>query len=426
MSCSSCSTPNPETGVPAGCKNNGSCGTSGCDKLEVFDWLSNMLPPNPQESFPWVEVRFKSTRKEFFLNETGEKLLTGDVVAVEGNPGHDIGTVTLTGALVRVQMRKLHSDAGLQGKKVFRKARENDLKKWQEAMAKEEDYRHHARKIAKDLGLEMKISDVECQGDGAKATFFYTADGRVDFRELIKFLARDLRVKIEMRQIGYRQEAARLGGIGVCGRELCCSTWLRDFRTVSTSAARYQQLSINPQKLAGQCGKLKCCLNYELDTYLDALKDFPKHPPRLKTAQGDAFPQKTDIFRRILYYSLDNAPETLIPLSLETVQNIVQMNKAGQFPEEIGALKVVLASEEEKAEPSFSNVIEEDSLTRFDQKKRPNKRRPDRKPSAQGAPGPEAPRKPAIANAGPPQKDAQGPKPRFQNRRNHDRKPKEQ
>lgn len=421
MSCNSCSTPNPETGTPGGCKNNGSCGTSGCDKLEVFDWLSNMLPPNPQEAFPWVEVRFKSTRKEFFLHETGEKLVTGDIVAVEGNPGHDIGTVTLTGALVRVQMRKINSDAGLHGKKIFRKARENDLRKWQEAMGKEEGYRHHARNLARELGLEMKISDVECQGDGAKATFFYTADGRVDFRELIKFLARDLRVKIEMRQIGYRQEAARLGGIGVCGRELCCSTWLRDFRTVSTSAARYQQLSINPQKLAGQCGKLKCCLNYELDTYLDALKDFPKHPPRLKTAQGDAFPQKTDIFRRILYYSLDNAPETLIPLSLDTVHNIVQMNKAGQFPEEIGTLKVVLATEEEAVTPSFSNVIEEDSLTRFDHKRRPNNRRPERKPSAQHA---DSPKTPVAASQGSTPQEGQSP--RFPKRRNHDRKPEEQ
>lgn len=410
MSCSSCSTRTSDTGIPAGCRGNGSCGTSGCDKLEVFDWLSNMLPPNALAPFPWVEVRFKSTRKDFYINDTNEKLLPGDVVAVEGSPGHDIGVVSLTGELVRLQMRKLHVGENTPPKKIFRKARENEILRWKEAIAKEESFRYHAREVARQLRLEMKISDVECQGDGMKATFYYTADGRVDFRELIKILARDLKVRIEMRQIGYRQEAARLGGIGVCGRELCCSTWLRDFRTVSTSAARYQQLSINPQKLAGQCGKLKCCLNYELDTYLDALSDFPRNPPRLRTAQGDAVHVKTDIFRKILYYSLLDAPETLIPLSLDAVQEIYSKNDAGEQDIDIVNYKQDKAAAA-VPEPSFSNVIEEDSLTRFDSKrKNNNKKRRSAPPQKNRRPSPEG-QAPANTNKNP------NPRPENNNRR---------
>lgn len=334
-----------------------------------------MQPPQGAETFDWVEIRFKNTRKEFYFNKNKLSLQIGDVVAVEGSPGHDIGTVSLSGELVRLQMRKLKQDAAATERKIiFRKARESDVRKWQESIAKEDEFMRFSRKTAKDLRLDMKISDVEAQGDGTKATFFYTADGRVDFRELIKILARDLRVRIEMRQIGYRQEAGRLGGIGVCGRELCCSTWLRDFRSVTTSAARYQQLSINPQKLAGQCGKLKCCLNYELDSYLDALKDFPPAHLKLKTRIGDASLQKTDIFRRVLSYSYDNAPEIVVPMELKLVQKVLEMNKRGDLPEDLASLQEQ-APKADKVKPvDFSNVIEEGSLTRFDNKNKNKKK----------------------------------------------------
>jgi cell fate regulator YaaT (PSP1 superfamily) len=368
MGCTSCGTPK-EAGLPGGCNNNGSCGTTGCNKLEVFDWLINMQPADSEKHFPWVEVRFKNTRKDFFLNETGVSLQTGEVIAVEGSPGHDIGTVTISGELVKVQMKRLGVLDTIQPKKVYRKATRQDIERWQDAIGKEEEFQRHARVIARDLRLAMKISDVECQGDGGKAIFYYTADSRIDFRELIKILARDFKVRIEMRQIGYRQEAARLGGIGVCGRELCCSTWLRDFRTVSTSAARYQQLSINPQKLAGQCGKLKCCLNYELDSYLDALKSFPKNPPRLKSKEGIAYHQKTDIFKRILYYSPEGHPEKLIGLSLDEVNSIVQLNKNNEFPDSFDVFAPKPQLEADRL-PSYANVIEEGSLTRFDGQKR--------------------------------------------------------
>jgi cell fate regulator YaaT (PSP1 superfamily) len=371
MGCGSCST---RGGVPNGCKSNGSCGTGGCNKLTVFDWLQNMKSPLANNAKEWIEVRFKNTRKEFYVNENLLPLQVGDVVAVEGTSGHDIGVVSLTGELVRLQMKKLRINEKNEEKKIiFRKAKENDIKRWKEAIEKEDEFMRFCRKIAKELRLDMKISDVECQGDGLKATFYYTAEGRVDFRELIKILARDLKVRIEMRQIGFRQEAGRLGGIGVCGRELCCSTWLRDFRSVTTTAARYQQLSINPQKLAGQCGKLKCCLNYELDSYLDALRDFPKATIKLKTKMGDASLQKTDIFKKILHYAYDNAPGVHIPLELEIVKEIIRMNEKGIIPEDLAGF----LNEEKPKEKQigFSNVIEEGSLTRFDQQKKYKKKR---------------------------------------------------
>lgn len=374
MGCDSCSTRGG--GLPKGCNNNGSCGTGGCNKLEVFDWLANMRSPDSENETEWVEIRFKSTRKEFFINNQKLPLQVGDYVAVEGSPGHDIGIVSLTGELVKLQMKKLRINEKNQEKKVvYRKARENDIKRWQEAIAKEDEFMKCCRRVAKEQQLEMKVSDVECQGDGTKATFYYTAEGRVDFRELIKILARDLKVRIEMRQIGYRQEAGRLGGIGVCGRELCCSTWLRDFRSVTTTAVRYQQLSINPQKLSGQCGKLKCCLNYELDSYLDALKDFPRANVKLKTKAGEATLQKTDIFKRILHYSYDTSPGVFIPLELEIVKEIIRMNENGIIPEDLAGF----LNEEPKKEKvvEYSDVIEEGSLTRFDNKnkhKKKNKR----------------------------------------------------
>lgn len=365
MGCSSCGT--KENGqLPKGCRNNGACSTGGCHKLNVFDWLANMESLAGEKSSV-VEVRFKHTRKEFFQNDQGLQLVQGDVVAVEGAPGHDIGVVSLSGPLVKMQLQRLkQSEQGL--KKVFRKASPNDVDRWKESMDKEDVFRLKAREAAAELRLKMKISDVECQGDGSKATFYYTAEDRIDFRELIKILARDLRVKIEMRQIGLRQEAARLGGIGVCGRELCCSSWLRDFRTVSTAAARYQQLSINPQKLAGQCGKLKCCLNYELDSYMDALKGFPSNNVKLKTKQGIAFHQKTDIFRKVIYFSYSERPDIFLPLPLARVQEIIEMNKKGEMPENLEEWVLVKPKEEESV-PTFSNVIEEGALDRFDGQK---------------------------------------------------------
>lgn len=366
MGCTGCATRG------GSCGSKGAGKTGGCNKLEVYNWLAHVRQPDSQAD--WIEVRFKNTRKEFYFNESSLPIQEGDIIAVESSPGHDIGIVTLTGELVKLQMRKLKiNPATLEKKVVYRKARENDIKLWQDAIDKEINFMRFCRKVARDLHLEMKVSDVECQGDGTKATFFYTAEGRVDFRELIKILARDLKVRIEMRQIGYRQEAGRLGGIGACGRELCCSTWLRDFRSVSTTAARYQQLSINPQKLAGQCGKLKCCLNYELDTYMEALREFPKSNIKLRTKAGDVSLQKTDIFRKTLYYAYDATPEIFIPLPLDIVKEIMQSNKNGILPDDLAGFL-----EEQPAAPKktdYSNVIEEDSLTRFDNQNRKRKKK---------------------------------------------------
>mgnify|MGYP003638876121 FL=1 len=306
MACGSCGT--TENGVPKGCKSNGNCGTgtcgSGSEKLAVFDWLSNMTLPSGQERFNIFEVRFKNGRKHFYKNVDNLPLIMGDIIAVEGSPGHDIGTISLAGELVKVQMKKHKVTADSEEvKKIYRKASQKDIDIWQTARAREEETQRKGRLILGTLGLKMKLSDVEFQGDGNKATFYYTAEARVDFRQLIRDLASAFSIRVEMKQVGARQEAARLGGVGSCGRELCCSTWLTDFRKVTTSAARYQQLSLNPLKLAGQCGKLKCCLNFELDTYLDALKSFPKQDVVLRTEKGDAVFIKMDIFKKHLWYT---------------------------------------------------------------------------------------------------------------------------
>ncbi len=372
MGCGSCGT--TENGVPKGCKSNGSCGTGGCDKLEVFDWLANMDLPAGEKPFNIVEVRFKNSRKEFFLNESGIELFAGDVIATEASPGHDIGVVSLTGELVKLQLKKKGVAVDkTEFKKVYRKAKQTDIDKWKQAQELETETMYRARTMAVELKLQMKISDVEYQGDKTKAVFYYTADERVDFRELIKVMADQFKVRIEMRQIGARQEASRLGGIGSCGRELCCSTWLTDFRSVSTSAARYQQLSLNPLKLAGQCGKLKCCLNYELDSYLDAIKDFPETDKRLETKKGNAFHQKTDIFKRTMWYSYIDEPGTLIPLSVDRVKEIYALNAKSEKPEELAEKKEAVKFV--KAEPDYENVVGQDSLTRFDKAKKPNNNR---------------------------------------------------
>lgn len=380
MACGNCNTGrgnhNTGSGIPAGCNNNGSCGTTGgCNKLNVFDWLGNMSLPAGQQAFDMVEIRFKNSRKDFFKNANALALNVGDVVAVEASPGHDIGVVSLTGELVRLQMKKkgVNFDSE-ETKKIYRKAKQQDIDKWREAQSLEVATMYKARTIALQLGLQMKLSDVEYQGDKSKAIFYYTADERVDFRELIKKLAEEFKVRIEMRQIGARQEAARLGAIGACGRELCCSTWLTDFRTVSTSAARYQQLSLNPLKLAGQCGKLKCCLNYELDAYQDALKEFPQiDNKKLHTLKGDAFLQKTDIFKRIIWWSYTTEPDVFIPLSIKRVKEIMELNAKGEKPDDLAEAKDYSSAKVVVKEPDFQNVVGQDSLTRFDARKNQNK-----------------------------------------------------
>ncbi len=373
MGCSSCST--GKDGQPRGCKNNGTCGTDGCNKLTVFDWLSNMSLPNGEKPFAFVEVRFKNSRKEFFKNTDNLSFSIGDIVATQAQSGHDIGMVTLTGELVKVQMKRKKVDFNdPELPKLYRKASQKDIDIWRKCRDREEEIKKRAREIAIILKLQMKISDVEFQGDGSKATFYYTAEERVDFRQLIKDMAKAFGIRIEMRQIGYRQEAQRLGGIGSCGRELCCSTWLTDFRSVSTSAARYQQLSLNPQKLAGQCGKLKCCLNYELDVYLDALKDFPSQDTKLHTEKGLAFCQKTDIFKGKLWFSYKEDPANWHVLTKDQVKEVLEKNKKKEK---------VVSLEEYEAENFvdieervvFENVVGQDSLTRFDKPKRSNKSR---------------------------------------------------
>ena len=387
MSCIGCSSGrgahSTPGSTPAGCGSNGGCSTGGCNKLNVFDWLANMVLPNGQSPFPIVEVRFKNSRKEFFRNVNELSLVVGEVVAVEGSPGHDIGTVSAVGELVRVQMKKKGADTNAQDiKKLYRKAKPADIDKWREAQALETQTMHRSRTLAINLGLQMKISDVEYQGDKTKAVFYYTAEGRVDFRELIKVMADEFKVRIEMRQIGSRQEAARLGGIGACGRELCCSTWLHDFRSVNTSAARYQQLSLNPLKLAGQCGKLKCCLNYELDAYVDALKDFPQtEGVKLRSKKGNAFHQKTDIFRRIIWYSYEGEGDVFIPLSVNRVKEVMALNQRGEFPEEL-LLEPVEQTKKER-QHDYENVVGQDSLTRFDKKQNPREKKHTRRPHGQ-------------------------------------------
>ena len=374
MSCNSCSS--NINSVPKGCKSNGSCGTGDCEKLSVFDWLANMALPAGQEPMNIVEVRFKNGRKHFYKNTENLQISIGDIIAVEGNPGHDIGTVSLTGELIKVQLKRKGIAADSEEiKKIYRKATQKDIDIWNAARDKEYDTQYKGREILGKLGLKMKLSDVEYQGDGNKATFYYTADDRVDFRQLIRDFASTFNIRIEMKQVGLRQEAARLGGVGSCGRELCCSTWLTDLRKVNTTAARYQQLSLNPQKLAGQCGKLKCCLNYELDTYVDALKEFPKQDTILKTEKGDAVFVKMDIFKGLLWYTYKENRAKWYKLTLEQVQEIISANKKREI---VASLEEYESEIVEVQKAEYEDVVGQDSLTRFDipksRKKRKNKK----------------------------------------------------
>ncbi|TYB78811.1 PSP1 domain-containing protein [Bizionia myxarmorum] len=371
MACGSCST--GKDGQPKGCQNNGTCGTDSCNKLTVFDWLANMTLPNGAEPFNWVEVRFKNGRKHYYKNTEGLTLSIGDIVATQAEYGHDIGMVTLSGELVRVQMkRKKVSEKDPEFLKIYRKASQKDIDIWSDARDLEEPMKVKARQFAINLKLHMKISDIEYQGDASKATFYYTAEERVDFRELIKLFAKEFKTRIEMKQVGFRQEASRLGGIGSCGRELCCSTWLTDFRSVSTSAARYQQLSLNPLKLAGQCGKLKCCLNYELDTYLDAIKDFPKTEIKLYTEKGSAVCQKTDIFKGHMWYAYEGEWMNWHLITKDQAKEIIEQNKQKIKPASLEEYAVELTRD---TKSEYENVVGQDSLTRFDSPKHNKKRK---------------------------------------------------
>ncbi|MFN7115510.1 MAG: stage 0 sporulation family protein [Saprospiraceae bacterium] len=345
MACAGCSV--SSNGKAGGCGSGGGCSngcsTGGCNRLNTYDWLAEMEVPDV-EYFDVVEVSFKNgSRKAFYRNPEFTRAITGDDVVVETGTGYDIGRISLSGELVRLQMKKKRTNPDSVLYSVLRKANERDMERLQEAREMEKGTMVKARAIARTLGLDMKIGDVEFQGDIRKATFFYTADGRVDFRELIRHYAREFRVKIEMRQIGARQESARIGGIGSCGRELCCSTWLTDFKSVSTAAARYQNLAINQSKLSGMCGRLKCCLNYELDTYLDALDHFPEKAEKLFTQAGVAILIKTDIFKGLMYYAFEheNGRGKIYALTLAQVKSIKQMNDSGERPADLGEGVVV-------------------------------------------------------------------------------------
>ena len=330
-----------------------------------------MSLPNGEAPFDCVEVRFKNGRKEFYRNTEKLSLSIGDIVATEASPGHDIGIVTLTGELVKIQMKKKGvAVTSPEIAKIYRKASQKDIDIWSASRDKEEAMKVRARELAIAQKLEMKISDIEFQGDGSKATFYYTANDRVDFRQLIKDFAKDFSTRIEMKQVGFRQEASRLGGIGSCGRELCCSTWLTDFRSVNTSAARYQQLSLNPQKLAGQCGKLKCCLNYELDTYLDALQGFPDFDTKLQTEKGTAVCQKQDIFKGLMWFAYTDNFANWHVLKIEQVKEILAENKLKNKVSSLEDYALEVATEPEK---DFNNAMGQESLTRFDQPKRKKK-----------------------------------------------------
>lgn len=348
-----------------GCENVNTCGNS--YKLSVFDWLSNINNPAPNRC-DFVEVRFKNDRKSFYKNVNNIPLHIGSVVTVESSPGHDLGVVSLTGELVKIQMKKkkFPEESAL---KIYRQANQKDLEVWQEARKKEDGVKLEARKIAQRLGLEMKVTDVEYQGDSSKITFYYTADNRIDFRQLIKDYAGAFRTKIDMKQIGFRQEAAKVGGIGSCGRELCCSTWLTDFRSVNTNVARYQQLSINPQKLAGQCGKLKCCLNYELDSYLDALSNFPSSSTTLETEKGKAFCIKIDVFKKKMWFAYVDSSIAWYDFDIDLVKKLISKNKRGEKILPLEDLK------QPEASTHTIDLIQENNVDRFEKKNRGNRNR---------------------------------------------------
>ena len=428
MSCGSCG-----TGKVGGCNSNGGCSSGGCNRLNAFDWLANLPFRDPESNCKVLELSFNNgSRKDFFRNTTLHFYEKGDLLAVEGVNGFDVGTVNLTGELVRLQLKKNNVDEKSPDiKKVLRRANDNDLSKLKENKAREKEVLIRSRAIARQLKLDMKMAEVEIQADGKKATFFYIADDRVDFRELIKLFAGEFKVKVEMRQIGARQEAGKVGGIGSCGRELCCSTWLTDFKSVNTNAARYQNLSINQAKLSGQCGRLKCCLNYELDTYLDALQFFPNDADMLEVAKGRAFLVKKDIFKNLMWYTMADS-NAQYPLAIETVKRIKQQNREGIRPEELETVEVV-SNKPKEVEPEYADLVGQISLRSLEKNSRKRKdkersrqqpqnlnRRPDQKTSQQ--PGQQkGPQRPPQ-HGGRPNRGQQGPQnrnnPNFNQRRN--------
>lgn len=360
MSCTGCST--ATGGKPNGCKSNGGCSSGGCNRMNAYDWLRNLPMTDFDSACKVIEVSFsQGTRKDFFRNPMLQPFEKGDLIAVEGVSGFDLGEVSLTGEIVRLQMKKRGAkEDNPEMKKVLRRATDRDIEIWKQNKTREPEAVIRSRAIAKQLKLDMKISQVEMQADGRKATFFYIADGRVDFRELIKVYASEFKVKVEMRQIGARQEAGKVGGIGSCGRELCCSTWLTDFKSVNTAAARYQNLSINQTKLSGQCGRLKCCLNYELDTYLDALQHFPDNCDVIQVAKGNAFLIKKDIFKNLMWYTLPDSNKQY-PLTIERVRKIKSLNQQGITPDELEPVEVTTGKPKE-AEPETVELVGQISL----------------------------------------------------------------
>ena len=373
MGCTSCG-----TGKPNGCKSNGGCSSGGCNRLNVYDWLSD-LPVDDKESYcKIVEVSFnQGSRKDYYKNNTDNYFSKGDIVAVEGISGFDVGTVNLSGELIRFQLKKKRLDEHTSDfKRILRLATDNDIAKWKETKLRERQVLIRSRAIARQLNLNLKMSEVEIQADARKATFFYIADERVDFRELIRLYANEFKVKVEMKQIGARQEAGKIGGIGSCGRELCCSTWLTDFKSVNTNAARYQNLSINQTKLSGQCGRLKCCLNYELDTYLDALQYFPEDADVIEVAKGKAFLVKKDIFRNLMWYSMSDSTK-YYPLSIETVKDIKAQNQQGIKPAALETVEIV-SDKPKEVEPEFVDVVGQITLKSLEKNNKKRKSPPKR------------------------------------------------
>jgi len=369
MGCGSCGT--SANGKPSGCNSNGGCSSGGCNRLNVFDWLSTIPLQDNTRIYSVIEVSFnKGSRKDYFRNQSTHYFKKGDLISVEGLGGYDIGTVNLTGELVKLQLKKNGIADSAVTKRALHPATEEEKELHQKQKDREKDVLIRARSISKSLNLEMKLCEVEIQSDGKKGTFFYTADNRVDFRELIKVFASDFKMKIEMRQIGARQESGKVGGIGSCGRELCCSTWLNDFKSVNTTSARYQNLAINQVKLSGQCGRLKCCLNYELDTYMDALSVFPDNADTLETVKGPVTLQKRDIFKNLMWYSYsDNNKQ--YPLTITRVKEIAQLNRKGQKAEELQPVE--LDNKETNGEPKrdtmgFVNDVGQVTLKSLDKK----------------------------------------------------------
>lgn len=391
MGCGSCGVATAN-GKPAGCQSNGGCSSGGCNRLNVFNWLADLPLSDLGKPFPVIEISFnQGSRKDYYKNNTAYIFDKGQMVTVEGTNGFDVGQISLTGELVKLQMKKYGVEMSDEMKRILRPAAERELELYYSAKDKEKEILVRSRAIAKELNLEMKIAEAELQADGKKITFFYTADSRVDFRELIKIYAGDFKAKIEMRQIGARQESAKVGGIGSCGRELCCSTWLSDFKTVNTTAARYQNLSINQVKLSGQCGRLKCCLNYELDTYMDALKGFPNDAETIEIVSGRAFLQKKDIFKNVMWYSFAGSNKQY-PLTIERVKEIKALNIKGEKPEELEALELqtIVKDKGKPMDAGFVNDVGQISLSSLSKSDRRKKQKTQQQKKPQLASNPNA------------------------------------